>query len=73
MSMVRRVGEPERRMRERSPERCGAAARRERMKDLLDRYASAKRTGALTGESEGEIRAVREAMGRPKPGGRGEG
>jgi hypothetical protein len=72
MSMERRVGELERRMRERSPERRGGAAR-ERMKDLLDRYASAKWVGALTGELRGEVRAVREAMGRPKPGGRGEG
>ena len=51
----------------------GAAARRERIKDLLDRYASAKRSGAVTEELGGAVRAVHEAMGRPKPGGRGEG
>lgn len=74
MSMGRRVGELERRIRERSPGRRDGAAR-ERMKDLLGRYAAAKQAGGITEELEAEFRSARGALGAREgfAGPRGEG
>lgn len=54
------------------PPRSSARARG-RMKDLLDRYASAKQAGTITEELETEFRVVSEAVRRRLAAIRGEG
>ena len=64
MSMERRVGELERRVRERAPERRGDGAARAYMSGFLRRYAAAKQRGAITEELQAEADAVRAALER---------